>query len=35
MVVGFLAVLGIDIEINGFHEASSCTPYLLALVKMA
>jgi hypothetical protein len=35
VVVGFLAVLGINIKINGFYEATSYTPSLSALVKMA
>jgi hypothetical protein len=34
IVVGFLAVLRINIKTNGFHEAMSYTPHLSALVKM-
>jgi hypothetical protein len=35
VVVGFLAVLGINTKVNGFYEATSYTPHLSALVKMA
>jgi hypothetical protein len=33
--MGFLAVLGINIARNGFQEAITYTPYLLALIKIA
>jgi hypothetical protein len=35
IVVGFLAVLGIDTARKGFQEATTYTPYLSALIKIA
>lgn len=35
VLVGFVAVRGIDPKKNGFYESTSSTPYLSALVKMA
>jgi hypothetical protein len=35
VIVGFLAVQGIDVKKNGFYEAACYTTHLSALVKMA
>jgi hypothetical protein len=35
IVVGFLAVLGIDTARKGFQEATTYTPHLSALIKIA
>ncbi|KAH7418858.1 hypothetical protein BKA64DRAFT_635969 [Cadophora sp. MPI-SDFR-AT-0126] len=35
VIIGFLAVLGIDTAREGFQEANSYTPHLLALIKIA
>jgi hypothetical protein len=35
VVVGFLAVLGVDKEQEGFRDAPTFTPYLSTIVKVA
>jgi hypothetical protein len=35
VIVGFIAVLGVDKEQDGFQDASTFTPHLSAIVKVA